>query len=87
MEKATANELYEALDWLIVRLENIEKNLAQKHLLEGSLILYDLTSTYVEGNSCPLATYGYNRDKTDSSRCAACAPVSSRKANNKLCLG
>ncbi len=63
IEKATANELYEALDWLIVRQENIEKKIAQKHLQEGSLILYDLTSTYVEGNSCPLATYGYNRDK------------------------
>ncbi len=63
IEKATANELYDALDWLVVRQEKIENNLAQKHLQEGSLILYDLTSTYVEGNSCPLATYGYNRDR------------------------
>jgi transposase len=51
------------MDWLLERQEKIEQNLAAKHLGEGSLILYDVTSTYFEGTTCPLAQYGYSRDK------------------------
>jgi transposase len=63
IEKASSNELYEALDYLLSKQTKIETKLAQKHLTDGSLILYDVTSTYVEGENCPLAKYGYNRDK------------------------
>ena len=54
--------LYEALDWLLSRQAAIEKKLAKRHLQQGSLVLYDLTSTWVEGRSCPLAKLGYSRD-------------------------
>ncbi len=63
LEYADEDELYSALDWLLERQETIEKRLAQKHLSEGSLVLYDLSSTYFEGSCCPLAQYGYSRDK------------------------
>lgn len=56
------NDLYAAMDWLLEHQETIEKKLAQKHLKEGVLVLYDLTSTYFEGKTCPLARYGYSRD-------------------------
>lgn len=55
-------ELYEAMDWLFKRKGDIEKRLAARHLAEGSLILYDLTSVYFEGNKCPLTRIGYSRD-------------------------
>lgn len=60
---AEVHELYEAIDWLGERQQEIEQNLAAKHLCEGSLILYDVSSTYFEGTTCPLAQYGYGRDK------------------------
>jgi transposase len=63
LEYADEDELYSALDWLLERQETIEKRLAKKHLSEGSLVLYDLSSTYFEGSCCPLAQYGYSRDK------------------------
>lgn len=63
LESADEDELYESLDWLLARQEKIENQLAKKHLAEGALVLYDLTSTYFEGKSCPLAKYGYSRDK------------------------
>jgi hypothetical protein len=59
---ASADELYAALDWLQARQGKIEQQLSQKHLLNGTLVLYDVTSTYFEGRRCPLAKYGYNRD-------------------------
>lgn len=55
-------ELYEALDWLAGQQERIEKGLARRHLKGGTLVLYDVTSTYFEGRTCPLARFGYNRD-------------------------
>jgi hypothetical protein len=55
-------KLYEALDWLYVRQSAIEQRLARRHLQEGSLVLYDVTSTYFEGRCCPLAQLGYSRD-------------------------
>jgi hypothetical protein len=54
--------LYDALDWLIGQQARIEKALARRHLKNGTLVLYDVTSTYFEGRSCPLARFGYNRD-------------------------
>ncbi len=63
LEKADKDEYYQALDWLLSRQIDIENQLASRHLEDSSLILYDLTSTYVEGTECPLATYGYSRDK------------------------
>lgn len=63
LEKADEDELYEAMDWLVSRQESIENELAKIHLFEGALVLYDVSSTYFEGTQCPLARYGYNRDK------------------------
>lgn len=64
LEVSDADEdaLYGAMDWLLERQERIEKGLAKRHLGEGSLVLYDLTSTYFEGHCCPLAQLGYSRD-------------------------
>jgi len=55
-------DLYAAMDWLLERQAVIEKKLAARHLTEGALALYDLSSSYFEGNSCPLAKIGYSRD-------------------------
>ena len=60
--KADENELYAALDWLLQRQPHIEKALAQQRLAEGAMVLYDVTSTYFEGDKCQLAKYGYSRD-------------------------
>ncbi len=62
VECADVDELYEALDWLLARQERIEKKLAARHLREGGLALYDVTSSYYEGRCCPLASRGHNRD-------------------------
>jgi transposase len=56
------DELYVALDWLGERQEAVEKALARKHLREGTLVLYDVSSSYLEGRCCELARLGYNRD-------------------------
>ena len=58
----TANEIYEVLDWLVGQQERIEAGLARRHLSDATLVLYDLTSTYLEGRCCPLARHGYSRD-------------------------
>ena len=63
LEKADEEELYDALDWLLNRQEKIENKLASLHLDNGSLVLYDVTSTYLEGQGGELGLYGYNRDK------------------------
>jgi hypothetical protein len=59
---ATEDELYAAMDWLLNRQDKIQKKLAARHLAQGSLVLYDLSSSYFEGKTCPLAQLGYNRD-------------------------
>jgi len=59
---ASEDDLYEAMDWLLERQNTIQKKLAARHLPEGSLVLYDLSSSYFEGTTCPLAKRGYNRD-------------------------
>ena len=55
-------EIYAALDWLVSEQTFIETSLARRHLREGTLVLYDVTSTYLEGSHCPLAHHGYSRD-------------------------
>jgi len=59
---ASEDELYAAMDWLLQRQSKIENKLASKHLQPGGLVLYDLSSSYFEGSTCPLAKRGYNRD-------------------------
>ena len=59
---ADENDLYAAMDWLLVRQDTIQKKLAARHLSSGGLVLYDLSSSYFEGSCCPLAKLGYNRD-------------------------
>ena len=54
--------LYRAMDWLLPRQDKIERALAKRHLAEGTLALYDVSSTYFEGRCCPLARYGHSRD-------------------------
>jgi transposase len=62
LDDAGEDELYRAMDWLLERQARIEQGLAQRHLVEGGLVLYDLTSTYFEGRHCPLARLGHSRD-------------------------
>jgi len=56
------DDLYAAMDWLLEHQDTIQKKLAARHLSAGSLVLYDLTSSYFEGTTCPLAKLGYSRD-------------------------
>jgi len=60
--QADETDLYAAMDWLLERQGAIQKKLAARHLSEGALALYDLSSSYFEGNCCPLAKIGYSRD-------------------------
>jgi len=62
VEGASEDELYAAMDWLLARQERIEQRLARRYLQPGGVVLYDLSSTYVEGEHCPLAKRGYSRD-------------------------
>src|ERR1700744_5065015 len=55
----TARELYATLDWLVSEQAFSETALGRRHLKEGMLVLYDVTSTYLEGRCCPLAQFGY----------------------------
>src|SRR5512143_268337 len=59
---ATEDHLYEAMDWLPERQGAIEKKLARRHLGEGAMVLYDVSSSYYEGKTCPLARFGHDRD-------------------------
>jgi transposase len=59
---ADEDELYLAMDWLLERQGRIESALAKRHLTEGTLVLYDVSSTYFEGRRCPLARIGHSRD-------------------------
>lgn len=60
--KADEDDLYAAMDWLLDRQDAIQRKLAARHLKPGSLVLYDLSSSYFEGKTCPLAALGHNRD-------------------------
>lgn len=59
---ATEDDLYEAMDCLLERQERIQTKFAKRHLQNGTLVLYDVSSCYVEGTKCTLAAFGYNRD-------------------------
>jgi transposase len=59
---ADEDELYDAMDWLLSGQDRIEKKLARRHLSEGGLVLYDVSSSYYEGRTCPLAQFGHDRD-------------------------
>jgi transposase len=62
VQDADEDELYAAMDWLLKRQPRIEDRLARRHLSEGGLVLYDLSSSYMEGRHCSLARIGYSRD-------------------------
>jgi len=62
VQDASEDDLYTAMDWLLTRQERIEKKLAARHLREGGLVLYDVTSSSYEGRTCPLVHFGHNRD-------------------------
>ncbi len=62
VEDADEDELYAAMDWLLARQPVVEAALAKRHLTEGGLVLYDLTSVSLEGRHCELARRGYSRD-------------------------
>ncbi len=64
VERNDEDDLYEALDWLLARQPRIEQKLAGRHLDEGALVLYDVSSSYYEGRHCPLARYGHDRDES-----------------------
>ena len=59
---ADEDELYAAMDWLMARQDRIEQQLAARHLTDGGVVLYDLSSSYYEGRTCPLARFGHDRD-------------------------
>jgi len=62
LERVSENDLYFAMDWLGGEQERLETVLAARHLKDGCLVLYDITSTYFEGCTCPLAQLGHSRD-------------------------
>jgi len=63
LDGVTEDHIYEAMDWLLERQDRIEKKLAKRHLKDGDMVLYDLTSSYFEGVKCPLAKMGKSRDR------------------------
>jgi hypothetical protein len=63
VQETDAQALYTAMDWLGERQAEIEKKLAKRHLEEGALVLYDVSSTYFEGKCCPLGQLGHSRDE------------------------
>jgi len=62
VQDADEDDLYEAMDWLLERKQRIENKLAKRHLSEGCTVLYDVSSSYYEGRTCPLAHFGHDRD-------------------------
>jgi hypothetical protein len=62
LQDATEDELYAAMDWLLEHQKAIETKLARRHLTDGSLVLYDVSSSYYEGETCPPARHGHDRD-------------------------
>ena len=68
LSEVKGNEMLDMLDWLQSRQNYIQIALANRHLKGGTLLLYDVSSSYVEGRCCPLAAFGYNRDGKRSKR-------------------
>ncbi len=63
LEGVDEDDIYEAMDWLLSRQDRIEKKLAKRHIQNGDMVLYDLSSSYFEGTTCPLAKRGKSRDR------------------------
>jgi len=59
---APRDDVYQAMDWLLGRQDPIEAALAGRHLREGGIAMFDLSSSWVEGTHCELAARGYSRD-------------------------
>ncbi|MGH3610226.1 MAG: IS1634 family transposase [Pseudonocardiaceae bacterium] len=59
---ASSDDVYAAMDWLVARQDRIETTLARRHLVPGGMVLFDLSSSWMEGSHCPLAKRGYSRD-------------------------
>ncbi|HEB92775.1 MAG TPA: hypothetical protein ENI94_04775 [Gammaproteobacteria bacterium] len=74
IEGTCEDDLYAAMDWLYERQDIIEKKLAKRHLKPGDHVLYDLSSSYFEGQQCPLGKRGYSRDQKK----ASCRLISAR---------
>lgn len=68
VQDADEHAVYHAMDWLVTRQARIEGKLAARHLSEGSRVMFDLSSTYVEGVKCKLALFGHDRDKKRGKR-------------------
>ena len=62
VQGADEDDLYAAMDWLLKRQGRIEDRLAARHLVNGEMVLYDVSSSYFEGRTCPLGKLGYSRD-------------------------
>jgi len=62
VSQTDVDEVYAALDWLLARQPHIEKKLAARHLADDAVVLYDVSSSYYEGHTCPLARFGHDRD-------------------------
>src|ERR1700730_1232224 len=62
VEDADEDDLYAAMDWLLARQDRIEQKLAARHLTDGAVVLYDVSSSYYEGRTCLLARFGHDRD-------------------------
>lgn len=73
------DDVYASMDWLLKRQNRIEKRLSKRHLKDGDLVLYDLTSSYFEGVTCPLAKRGKSRDRKRNTLQVNYGLVSSRK--------
>jgi transposase len=62
VQDADEDDLYAAMDWLLARKDRVEQKLAARHLTDGAVVLYDVSSSYYEGRTCPLARFGHDRD-------------------------
>lgn len=62
VEDATEDDLYNAMDWIVDRQKKVEDKLSKEHLCEDALVLYDVSSSYYEGSTCPIAEFGNNKD-------------------------
>ena len=78
------DELYTALDWLLERQPQIETALAKRHLKNGTLVLYDVSSSYFEGHCCPLAQRGHNRDGKSGKLQIVCGLLCAPEGNETL---
>ena len=76
--EVTGNEVLSMLDWLLERQKWIERSLANRHLKGGALVLYDVTSSYLEGHNCSLAAFGHNRDGKKGKKQIVCGLLCSR---------